>query len=178
MRVRMLVVAMIATPIFATVSYAQGQSKSDHSDNRVKVCEKAPAMNGKSGKVRHQPRKCVPDVPPPPPATGGGIAQIMGMAFNDLDGDGSYDNQDTPLAGVVVTLSGTVSESATTAADGTYSFVGLPVGSYTVCVSSGGRAVSQPSSGPACPGGSFGWSADVPDFLPSVWYMDQDFGLR
>lgn len=177
MRVRMLVVALIATPLLASVSAAQGQSKNDHADNRVKVCEKMPATNGKSGKARRQPRKCVPDVPPPVTPPTGGIAEVHGMAFNDVDGNGLYDGSDSPLAGVVVQLSGTVGAATTTAADGTYSFTLLPVGTYTVCASTS-KVQSAPSSGPVCAGGSFGYAVDVPSFLPSVWYLDQDFGLR
>lgn len=177
MRVRMLVVALIATPLLASVSAAQGQSKSDHADNRVKVCEKLPATNGKSGKPRHMPRKCVPDVPPPVTPPVDGIAEIHGMAFNDVDGSGAYDNNDTPLAGVVVVLSGTVGASTTTGADGSYSFTLLPIGNYTVCATSG-KVQSAPSSGPACAGGASGYAVEVPSFLPNIWYIDQDFGLR
>ena len=178
MRVRMLVVALIATPLLASVSAAQGQSKSDHADNRLKVCEKSsPATNGKSGKAHRQPRKCVPDVPPPVTPPTGGIAEVHGMAFNDVDGNGVYDGNDTPLAGWVVVLSGTVGAATTTAADGTYSFTLLPVGTYTVCAAAG-KVQSAPSTGPSCPGGGSGWAVEVPAFLPSIWYLDQDFGLR
>ena len=186
MRVRMLVVAMIATPLLASVSHAQSQSAGDHPNMRFKVCEKlSPAKNkqgagmaGNSGKERREPRKCVPDVPPPPPpTTGGGIAEIHGMAYIDANGNGFYDAGDTPLAGWVIQLSGTVGAATTTAADGTYSFTALPVGTYTVCAA-GGRTQSDPSSGPTCPSGAPGWAVEVPAALPFIWYLDQDFGLH
>jgi len=37
---------------------------------------------------------------------------------------------------------------------------------------------TAPSTGPTCPSGAPGWSADVPVDLPFVWYLDQDFGLH
>lgn len=184
MRVRMLVVAMIATPLLASTSYAQSQNAGDHPNQRFKMCEKlSPAKNkqgsdmaGNSGKARREPRKCVPDVPSPPP-TSTGIAEIHGMAFTDVNGNGVFDSGDTPLAGWPIQLSGTVSAVTSTAADGSYSFVSLPVGSYTVCASAG-MTQTAPSSGPTCPSGAAGWSADVPAEIPSVWYLDIDFALH
>lgn len=188
MRVRMLV-AMIATPLLASVASAQSSNANDHANMRFKVCEKlSPAKNkqgpskaGNSSNVRREPRKCVPDVPPPvtPPVTdpASGIAEIHGMAFNDANGNGVFDSGEAPLAGWVVQLSGTVNSVTTTGADGSYQFTSLPVGTYTICAATG-MTQSAPSSGPACPGGASGWSADVPDFLPSVWYLDIDFALH
>lgn len=193
MRVRMLVVAMIATPMLASVSQAQ---KADHGNQRFKVCEKlSPAKNkqgadkaGNSGQARREPRKCVPDVPPPPPVTdpgtgssGGssnvGIAEIHGMAFNDANGNGSFDAGETPLASQAIQIIGPVNQFISTGPDGSYAFTGLPVGVYTVCVVST-MTQSAPQTGPACPSGAAGWSAEVPDVLPSIWYLDIDFGLR
>jgi hypothetical protein len=186
MRVRMLVVAMIATPMLASVSQAQ---KADHANMRFKSCEKlSPAKNkqgadkaGNSGQARREPRKCVPDVPPPPvtdPGTGAtGIAEIHGMAFNDANGNGSFDAGESALGGQPVQLIGPVNQVVTTGADGSYAFVGLPVGVYTVC-SASTMTQTAPQTGPACPNGSAGWSAEVPDVLPSIWYLDIDFGMR
>jgi len=186
MRVRMLVVAMIATPMLASVSYAQSQNAGDHPNQRFKVCEKlSPAKNkqgadkaGNSDKARRDPRKCVPDVPPPPvtdPATG--IAEIHGMAFNDANGNGSYDAGESPLAGQPIQLTGPVSQMVTTGADGSYIFASLPVGVYTVC-SASSMAQTAPSSGPTCANGSAGWSAEIPESMPFLWYIDIDFGMH
>jgi hypothetical protein len=189
----MLVVAMIATPMLATVSQAQ---KADHGNQRFKVCEKvSPAKNkqgadkaGNSGKLRREPRKCVPDVPPPPPvtdpgsggSTGGsavGIAEIHGAAFNDANGNGTWDDGEAPLSGQPIQLLGPVNQVVSTGADGSYVFAALPVGMYTVC-SASSMSQMAPQTGPSCPNGSAGWSAEVPDVLPSIWYLDIDFGLR
>ena len=185
MRIRMLVVAMIATPLLASVASAQSSNANEHANQRFKVCEKlssaknkqGPAAAGNSGKERREPRKCVPDVPPPVTPPTSGIAEIHGMAFTDANANGVFDAGEAPLAGWVIQLSGPVGAATTTAADGSYSFVSLPVGTYTVCAASG-MTQSAPTSGPACPSGATGWSADVPSYLPSVWYLDIDFALH
>lgn len=183
MRVRMLVVAMIATPMFASVSHAQN---ADHANQRYKVCEKlSPAKNkqgadkaGNSGRDRREPQKCVIDAPPPPPTTGGGsggISEIHGMAYTDANGNGVFDAGDTPLVGWVIQLSGPAGAATTTGADGSYSFLNLGAGTYTVCAAAGMTQVA-PTTGPSCPSGAAGWSADIPTF--AVAYLNQDFALR
>ncbi len=59
---------------------------------------------------------------------------ISGKAWYDADKDGVLDPTETFIAGVVITLTkpdGTT-VTATTAADGSYTFPGLPAGSYTI----------------------------------------------
>ena len=186
MRVRMLVVAMIATPLLASVSQAQSQKAGDHPNMRFKVCEKlslaknkqGAGMAGNSGKERHEPKKCVPDVPPPPVTDPGtGIAEIHGFAFSDANGNGVYDNGEPVFAGQPIQLSGPVSQIVTTGADGSYAFVALPVGVYTVC-SASSMTQTSPTSGPACPNGTFGWSAEIPAAMPFLWYSDINFSLQ
>ena len=186
MRVRMLVVAMIATPLLASVSQAQSSKAGDHPNMRFKVCEKlSPAKNkqgagmaGNSGKERHDPKKCVPDVPPPPVTDPGtGIAEIHGLAYSDANGNGVFDDGEPVFSGQPIQLSGPVSQVTTTGADGSYAFVALPVGVYTVCSASTMTQLS-PTSGPVCPNGSFGWSAEVPASMPFLWYMDINFELK
>ena len=60
---------------------------------------------------------------------------IAGTVFVDANADGSLNNSEAGLAGVTVTLKdggGNTITSTTTAADGTYSFVNLPAGSYSI----------------------------------------------
>ena len=70
-------------------------------------------------------------------------ASIAGTAYTDLDTNSTYDQgTDTPLAGVTVTLTGTdvngntVSRTAVSAGDGSYTFPGLVPGDYSVSVGS------------------------------------------
>jgi uncharacterized repeat protein (TIGR01451 family)/fimbrial isopeptide formation D2 family protein len=64
--------------------------------------------------------------------------QISGRVYGDADTDGTFDNADTGLAGVVLNLTGTdvngqpVMATATTGPDGRYVFSGLVEGTYTV----------------------------------------------
>lgn len=71
----------------------------------------------------------LPPLPPPPPPTG----SISGFVFVDLNEDGVRDDGEG-LAGVMVTLTGNngVTMTAITNGDGSYSFTGLPVGTYAV----------------------------------------------
>jgi hypothetical protein len=58
---------------------------------------------------------------------------IGGTVFADLDGDGVQDSGELGIAGVTIELSGPDgTDSTTTAADGSWSFSGLPPGSYSV----------------------------------------------
>ncbi|HVK08615.1 MAG TPA: SdrD B-like domain-containing protein, partial [Gemmataceae bacterium] len=68
----------------------------------------------------------------------GGTASIAGTVFADADNDGVKDTGENGIQGVTVTLTGTddqsqpVSRTATTGADGTYSFTGLRAGTYAL----------------------------------------------
>ena len=60
---------------------------------------------------------------------------IMGKVFDDANGNGAIDENETGLAGWTVSLEqpvGTVIANQTTAEDGSYAFMGLSVGEYAV----------------------------------------------
>ncbi len=65
-------------------------------------------------------------------------ASLSGSVYVDANDNGVFDTGETALAGVVVTLTGTndlgiaVSLTATTAANGSYSFISLRPGTYTL----------------------------------------------
>lgn len=82
-----------------------------------------------------------PPVSPPasPPCTAPtGPATIEGIVYADSGNTGHYQQSDTGVSNVTVTLSGvtlagqSVSETTTTAANGTYSFTGLQTGIYSL----------------------------------------------
>jgi uncharacterized protein (DUF2141 family) len=62
--------------------------------------------------------------------------QLIGVVFNDLDGDGNRSSDEPGLGGVTLELrhpqTGDLVESTTTAGSGVYLFVALPVGDYQV----------------------------------------------
>jgi large repetitive protein len=66
------------------------------------------------------------------------LGSLSGTVYNDVDRGGSLNAGDTGLGGVTVYLTGSdasgrpVSATAVTAANGTYSFAGLPGGTYSV----------------------------------------------
>ena len=60
---------------------------------------------------------------------------ISGVVYKDVNSDGTRAAGEPPIAGVTITLKdglGAVVRTTTTAADGTYSFFGLPAGNYQV----------------------------------------------
>lgn len=65
------------------------------------------------------------------PETDTDTAQVIAPNLASISGK-VVDNLGAPIPGVLITLSGTADDTATTAADGTYSFAGLATGSYTV----------------------------------------------
>ncbi|MBI5216621.1 MAG: T9SS type A sorting domain-containing protein [Ignavibacteriae bacterium] len=60
------------------------------------------------------------------------LISISGMKFNDHNGDGVKDENDEGLAGWTINLAGSATASATTDANGAYSFTALGPGTYTV----------------------------------------------
>ena len=66
------------------------------------------------------------------PTTSTGTASIAGAVFADADDDGVRDTGEAGIPGVTVTLNGPVTQTATTGTDGSYSFTGLPAGTYSV----------------------------------------------
>ena len=60
---------------------------------------------------------------------------ISGLKYNDANGNGNRDAGETGMAGWTINLeqpAGTVIQTATTAADGSYSFTGLSAGTYVI----------------------------------------------
>lgn len=65
------------------------------------------------------------------PETDTDTAQVIAPALASISGS-VVDNNSDPIEGVTITLSGPASDTATTLADGSYSFTGLAPGTYAV----------------------------------------------
>ncbi|HEY0685361.1 MAG TPA: SdrD B-like domain-containing protein [Steroidobacter sp.] len=66
---------------------------------------------------------------------GEGGSTISGVVFKDVNANGTREGGETPLANVVIVardISNTIVATTTTDASGTYTFVGLPAGNYTI----------------------------------------------
>ena len=122
MRVLMVVIALAATPFLAYA--AQGRSVRSASTGECK--EKHANKGNHSGWRNGQHDDCNA------PAALGGIA---GTVFYDMSYDGVHDADEAGLENWSVMLSGPVNASTVTDAAGSYSFTGLPAGTYTVCES-------------------------------------------
>ena len=101
----------------------------------------------------------------------GGTAIIKGKIWNDLNGDGNVNDDESCLEGITVILSGDVADTTATSADGTYGFIDLSAGSYAVesVGPTGWRLTTDSPIQVILTGddevfnaGSFGWQEDVP----------------
>ncbi len=76
---------------------------------------------------------------------------IMGKVFDDVNGNGAADENETGLAGWIVSLEqpvGTVIANQTTTEDGSYAFMGLSAGDYAVSeIVQMGWALVSPADG-------------------------------
>lgn len=59
-------------------------------------------------------------------------ASLSGNVYFDQNNDGFFDSDEPGIGGVEITLTGPVTLTTTTAADGSWSFTNLPPGDYTV----------------------------------------------
>jgi uncharacterized repeat protein (TIGR01451 family) len=97
---------------------------------------------------------------------------ISGVVFKDVNVNGTHEGGDVPLPGITISLHDALNNSVgttTTAADGTYSFAGLPAGNYVVTESQpAGYGSNSPDSVSVtlAPGGS--GTADFAEITSSI----------
>ncbi|MFK7830365.1 MAG: SdrD B-like domain-containing protein [Congregibacter sp.] len=108
-------------------------------------------------------------------------ASISGNVYFDENDDGVFDPGESGIGGVEIRLTGPVTATTTTAADGSWSFTDLPPGSYTVTeIQPGGYADGQDTAG-SVDGSSVGddSASDIVSAItlgPGDAGVDYDFG--
>src|ERR1041384_3728392 len=139
MRVLMVLVSLVGTPFLMSV--AQGHPSKPKASptalhNSAALADTTPCREHPEGNAygweHGQFVVCTdsaPPPPPPPPTPG----QIQGTVFFDLSYDGVRDADEPGIENWLIMLTGPVSTTTTTDAAGSYSFTGLPDGTYTVC---------------------------------------------
>ena len=152
MRMLIAMIGLVATPFVAAVSQAYTNASA------AGRCATADANRSPTSwanrEIADARRGCspvppAPDDPPndpplPPPPTGG--VSITGRVYNASEGIG--------LSGWTVEVTGPTTASAASDGTGTYTFTGLPAGTYLVCeVLQVGWRQTAPSSGSSCPTG-------------------------
>jgi hypothetical protein len=173
MRVSIVLLAMVAAPMLATTSYAQGNSRNNPGCAHWKQDGKFLTKEDKKGQCGK--KKDDGGVVVTPQATG---STVTGSLFNDGNFTGVRDPQEVGLAGWTVTLAGASSSvDAITDAMGNYTFKDVSVGSYTVCVTplGAGQYETMPGGGTACPSG-WGWDVQVTVVGSVVSGIDFGFG--
>ena len=163
MRVSIALLALVAAPFVAAAAQDRAESVQDAGRCAVPDAHRSPTSwsherrPDPKGRLRTgcSPVRPGAEDPPPPPPPNGSVS-ITGTVYNDINGRPG-------LAGWVVELSGTMSATAVSDAQGNYQFAGLTAGSYTICeaVPSGWRQTFPPG-GATCPVG-FGYSFDLAD---------------
>ena len=147
MRGSLVVLALAITPFVTRVAKAQDTASTTSSTKQI--CQKDPGNPSPTGD-ENRTKKC--PTPPPPQL---GTTTITGIVFFDVDHDGIYITDEVGIASWQVVLTGPVNMTTTSDGNtGTYSFAGLPAGTYLVCVvPSMGWTQTAPSNSATCPNG-------------------------
>ena len=170
MRVLLVLLALVVTPFVAGV--AQGKVKKD---KVAEHCAKRLAKLAKKGDKRIKEKDialCVePPAPPLPPAAacansapGTGTGSISGEVYVDAAPWGG-------LSSWCIQLSGPYTATAVTDLYGSFSFTGVPAGTYSVCeVVQSGWTEAFPTAmfGVPCTTG-YGWQLTLADGEPAEW---------
>ena len=201
MRGSIVVLALAVSPLFASISQAQGHGPhwqkrwtpaARRSDD--KKCEDRQRGNPSDNGLNHRadPRAkgnkgCdlggdqTPPPPPPPAADTAGQTQIQGAVFFDVDHDGAFGPDEVGLSGWTVQVSGPMNASAITDGNGAYSISNLVPGDYTVCAMPPmGWAQTSPGTGfglPVCSNGTVGFGLNAPAVSGLTQYTGVDFGF-
>jgi hypothetical protein len=135
-------VALVATPFLAGV--AQASNESGVGECKVKHANAGNHYGWRNG--QHDDCNA--------PTLGG----LSGTVFFDMSYDGVRDADEPGIENWFVMLTGPVNATTTTDAAGSYSFTGLPAGTYTVCESQRfGWIQTAPQEASSCTSG-FGYT--------------------
>jgi hypothetical protein len=154
MRVLIAVLALVATPVIASVAQDRGSTPPASGDNRgvrhsdarsgdkdadAENCEKDAENSHRWQEGRHlgdknDDKQCGGSTG----GTGGtggtnGVGTISGLVFYDMYKTGVWVAGDPGIAGWTIQLSGPVTLTATSDFLGNYAFTGVPAGTYTLC---------------------------------------------
>lgn len=128
----MTLVALLAVPVGPSRPAAAAGPTPKPAPNGQSAAPTAGTASG--GPVR--------GTPAPASGSGGSGSLILGAVLLDQNTDGAVSRGDRPVVGLGVRLSGPLSASTATGADGTFAFGGLPAGTYTVSIGVPGGAVA------------------------------------
>lgn len=184
MRINMVLRALVVLTAVSLTSVAsaaaQGRGPAEKCKDKAHPANRGATQSasapGQAKKVCDVPPPVLPP-PPPPPPSGDAQSAIQGAVFADNNASFVRDAGEPGLGGWSVTLSGPVSAAASSGADGSYSFTGLPAGLYVVCVSPQiGWWQTLPMEGAMCNGsGMIGYILSI-GAGQTVTLLGNDFG--
>jgi hypothetical protein len=125
MRVLIAVLALVATPVIASV--AQGQGSTPPASDRQNCANDHRWLAGKHLGDKNADKQCGST------GSASGVGTISGLAFYDATRSGVWSVGATAVMGWSVQISGPVSQSTPIDFLGNFSFTGVPAGTYTVC---------------------------------------------
>src|SRR6266540_4016177 len=185
-RVTLAVLALSAMPFVALA--AQGRSADNKCKNTPQAGQNGNSQRGAAAVATAQANKCPAPVPPPPAAVPPpavvpppppsepptGPNQVSGVVFEDLDGNGAQDvySGEMGLAGWTVQLvwNGQVWATRTSDADGNFSFTGLGMTTYSVClVAQGGYVQTLPVGAMATGCNGAGYTDTFTNTIGTLW---------
>jgi hypothetical protein len=131
MRVLITVLALVATPVVASV--AQGQGSTPPASDRQNCANDHRWQEGKHLGDKNADKQCGSTA-----GTGGtggttGVGTISGLAFYDATRSGVWSVGLAGVTGWSIQLSGPVSVTTPLDFSGNFAFAGVPAGTYTVC---------------------------------------------
>lgn len=208
MRAPFVILALVATPFITEVSAAQGKSAAGkaHKKDECSMPGLRKGHEMLFWIAKHLDKDCAapaptPDPVPPPttdtttapaptptpapapapaPQPAGTGTSVTGTVYIDLDYSTMPNPGEPRLAGWTVQLlsNGVVVQSATSDANGVYTFLDLPAGTFLVCGPTKAGYVSWPgpSQSSACPNGTMGYSMSASAMNPNVAWQGLDFG--
>jgi hypothetical protein len=131
MRVLIAVLALVGTPVIASV--AQGQTSTPPASDRQNCANDHRWQLGNHLGDKNADKQCGSTSGTGGTGSTSGVGTISGLVFYDATRSGVWSVSAAGVTGWSIQLTGPVSQTTPVDFLGNFSFVGVPAGTYTVC---------------------------------------------